>query len=67
MRLFKRKKGEVAEEGQEGPNELRVGEVDGVDIASNVNVAGDVAPSKKMNGISVIFAPKSLAHVFFKV
>jgi len=56
MRLFKRER-----------DELRVGEVDRVDTASDVGVAGDAAPSKKMNGISVIFAPKSLTHLFFKV
>jgi hypothetical protein len=67
MRLFKRERGEAAEEGREWPDELRVVEVDGVDTASDVGFAGDAVPSKKMNGISVISAPKSLTHMFFKV
>jgi hypothetical protein len=60
-----RERGDAAKEGWEWPNKLWVGEVDGVDTASDVGVASDAVPSKKMNGISVISAPKSLTHVFF--
>jgi hypothetical protein len=57
MRLFKRERererGEAAEEGQEWPDKLSVGEVDEVDTASGVS------------GIYVISAPKSFTHMFF--
>jgi hypothetical protein len=36
-------------------------------MASDVSVTGDAAPSKKMNGISVIYAPKSLTRVFLNM